>query len=117
MKIMLVNDDGFRARGIQTLGRVLIEAGHEVIICAPDGERSGASHSFSFGRQVTAEPFAENGISCYAISGSPADCAALGLFLLKNDVDMVISCIIMLFPKIIFRIINVIQISIMSYKN
>ena len=91
MKIMLVNDDGCRARGIQTLGRVLIEAGHEVVICAPDGERSGASHSFSFGRKVTAEPFNENGISGYAISGSPADCAALGLFLLKNDVDMVIS--------------------------
>ena len=91
MKIMLVNDDGCRARGIQTLGRVLIEAGHDVVICAPDGERSGASHSFSFGRQVTAEPFSENGVSGYAISGSPADCAALGLFLIDNDVDMVIS--------------------------
>ena len=51
MRIMLVNDDGCHAAGIQTLGRELIKAGHEVTICAPDRERSAASHSFSFSKQ------------------------------------------------------------------
>lgn len=91
MRIMLVNDDGCHADGIQTLARILNDAGHETIICAPSENRSGASHSFSFGRKVKAEPFAENGVSGYAISGSPADCAALGLHLLANKVDFVVS--------------------------
>ncbi len=91
MRIMLVNDDGYKADGIRTLARRLIACGHEVTVCAPAEERSGASHSFSFGRHITAEPFAEDDISGYAISGSPADCAALGLYLLENKVDLVIS--------------------------
>lgn len=88
---MLVNDDGFHAPGIQILARALMKAGHEAVICAPDIERSGASHSFSFGRHITAKPFSENGVFGYAIGGSPADCAALGLHLLDNRVDLVIS--------------------------
>ena len=91
MRIMLVNDDGCHALGIQTLGRVLTEEGHQVTICAPDRERSGASHSFSFGGYISAETFAENGVSGYAIGGTPADCAALGLHLLDDNVDLVIS--------------------------
>ncbi len=91
MRIMLVNDDGYRADGIRTLARALAGAGHRVTICAPDTERSGASHSFSFGRSITARAFDEDGLKGYAISGTPADCAALGLQLMDGDIDLVIS--------------------------
>ena len=90
MRIMLVNDDGYRAQGIRALARALMDAGHEAVICAPDCERSGASHSFSFGRCVNVREFSEDGLSGYAIGGTPADSAALGLQLVEN-VDMVIS--------------------------
>ena len=40
MRIMLVNDDGYRAQGLVTLGRVLIKRGHSVRVCAPDRECS-----------------------------------------------------------------------------
>lgn len=91
MRIMLVNDDGYHAVGIQTLGRALIEAGHQVTVCAPDRERSAAGHSFTFSKPITAEEFSENGVTGYAIGGTPADCASLGLHLLDYQVDMVIS--------------------------
>lgn len=91
MRIMLVNDDGFCANGIQTLGRVLMAAGHQVVICAPDRERSAASHALSVSAPLTASAFSENGLTGYAIDGTPADCAQLGLYLLDNQVDMVVS--------------------------
>lgn len=91
MRIMLVNDDGYRAEGIRTLARRLIKDGHKVTICAPEHERSGASHSFSFGRYLPVKAFDEDGLSGYAIDGSPADSAALGLYLMENAVDLVIS--------------------------
>ena len=91
MRIMLVNDDGCHAVGIQTLGRALIAAGHQVTVCAPDRERSAASHSFTFSKPIEVNKFAENGLTGYAIGGTPADCASLGLHILDNQVDMVIS--------------------------
>lgn len=91
MRIMLVNDDGYKATGIRTLARTFSEAGHDVIVCAPDGERSAASHSFTFSRPVSVREFSEDGISGYAIGGTPSDCGAIGLHILEHKVDMVLS--------------------------
>lgn len=55
MHIMLTNDDGIQALGIRTLARVLSDAGHKVSVCAPDRERSAASHSITLRRALTAE--------------------------------------------------------------
>ena len=44
MNILMSNDDGFHAEGIQTLARMLREAGHRVTIIAPDRNRSAASN-------------------------------------------------------------------------
>ena len=91
MRILLVNDDGYRAPGLRALGHALQEAGHEVVISAPDRERSAASHSFTIRSPLQAKEFREDGLSGYAIDGTPADCARLGLFLLENQVDFVMS--------------------------
>lgn len=91
MHIMLTNDDGIQALGIRTLAQVLSEAGHRVSVCAPDRERSAASHSITLRRPLNAEkvdfPCAE---TAYAADGTPADCARLGLYLIP-EVDLVIS--------------------------
>lgn len=91
MKIMLVNDDGYRAQGLLTLGRALIKRGHSVKVCAPDRERSAASHSFTISSPLKARAFSEDGLEGFAIDGTPADCARLGLYMLGNDVDLTIS--------------------------
>ena len=91
MHLMLVNDDGIRAPGLRAMCEAAVKAGHKVSICAPDEERSAASHSISLRKKMRAVkqdyPGAE---TAYAADGMPADCARLGLYLIP-DVDVVIS--------------------------
>ena len=93
MNILIANDDGFDALGIQILAKKLSEK-HKVYIVAPDSQRSGASHAVSFFNGLTYKKinFDEN-ILCYAISGTPADCVLFGLKKLVSDknIDVVLS--------------------------
>ena len=52
MKILLTNDDGVYSLGIQTLARKLTEKGHEVLVVAPDRERSGCGHAMTLDRPL-----------------------------------------------------------------
>jgi 5'-nucleotidase len=42
VRILVTNDDGVEAPGLRALVRALVAAGHDVVVAAPDGERSGA---------------------------------------------------------------------------
>jgi 5'-nucleotidase len=42
VRILVTNDDGVQAPGLRALARALVDAGHDVVVAAPDGERSGA---------------------------------------------------------------------------
>lgn len=89
MRILLVNDDGIHAPGLRTMYRHLIEAGHKVIVVAPDSEKSATSHSITLRRDIKAKMVAEDQ---WAISGTPVDCVIIALQkILKEPVDMVIS--------------------------
>lgn len=90
MRILLCNDDGYQAMGIQTLAATLRRAGHDVTIVAPHEERSGQSHAMTFFRPVLVRKI--DG-STYSVYGTPADCAFLALHdIFKNtNFDLVIS--------------------------
>lgn len=91
MHIMLVNDDGIYAPGIRAMCDAAIAAGHEVSVCAPDRERSAASHAITLRDALRAEKVDVPGAKvAYAVNGLPADCARLGLYLIPG-VDLVIS--------------------------
>ncbi len=91
MILMLVNDDGIEAKGIRALCEAAVEAGHRVYICAPEEEKSAASHSITLQRSLKARRVSYPGAACaYAVDGTPADCARLGVYLFR-DVDAVIS--------------------------
>ena len=49
MKILLSNDDGILASGLQMLYNLLQELGHEIRIVAPDRQYSGTSHTITLG--------------------------------------------------------------------
>lgn len=92
MKILISNDDGIFAPGIAALVRVFAEAGHEVAVCAPDSQRSAASHSLTIGKAVSVKEMQLEGAVCaYAIGGTPVDCVKLGLLKLCPDCEAVIS--------------------------
>lgn len=93
MRILLTNDDGIFAPGIRALAETFSRAGHQIWVCAPDRERSAASHSATFSRPLHAEPVDfPCAQAAWAADGTPADCASLGLFLARDaGIDMVIS--------------------------
>lgn len=92
MRIMISNDDGIFAPGIDALVKAFSAAGHEVIVCAPDSQRSAASHSLSIGRPISVKkvPF-DGAAQAYAIGGTPADCVKLGMEVLVKGCEAVIS--------------------------
>src|SRR3546814_18730872 len=56
MRVLVSNDDGVDAPGIQALARGLRAAGHEVLLVAPDRDRSGASNSLTLDAPVRVVP-------------------------------------------------------------
>jgi 5'-nucleotidase len=75
MNILLTNDDGISAKGINALYDVLSEK-HNVFIIAPEEERSGSSNAITFKDNIKARTIANNK---FAVEGYPADCVNLGM--------------------------------------
>lgn len=93
MKILLTNDDGIEAPGILALADRLKEQ-HEVYICAPIEQRSGYSHCVTyFHENLYGEKRTIPGIKkAWAINGTPADSAYLGIYAMMDDKpDLLIS--------------------------
>jgi 5'-nucleotidase len=87
-QILLTNDDGIGAPGIDALAEALAELG-EVVIVAPNGERSGASHSISARRPIACEG---RGEGRWSVDGTPADAVIIALHrLLGRKPDLVVS--------------------------
>ena len=93
MNVLLTNDDGIRAPGLAALASAFSGAGHRVFACAPDRERSAASHSGTFNRPLHARAVALPDVErAWSTDGTPADCAQLGLFLAREaGIDLVVS--------------------------
>ncbi len=88
MKILISNDDGVHAIGISTLANELAKIA-EVMVIAPDRNRSGASNSLSIQVPVRVQQL-PNGY--YSVTGTPTDCVHLAVTgLLQTDFDMVVS--------------------------
>lgn len=95
MRVLLTNDDGVYAEGIQALGRVLEkEPGIEAVIVAPERERSASGHAITLHKPLHVNKVDIQGINlpCWSVSGTPADCTKIGvLSLLSERPDMVVS--------------------------
>ncbi len=93
-RILVVNDDGVRSPGIQTLAEALREIADDVIVVAPAENRSGSSHATSSREPLQVEEYRENGVLLgYAVSGFPADAVRFGLLETAKDreIDLVVS--------------------------
>jgi 5'-nucleotidase len=93
MNILLVNDDGIYAPGIQALANVL-KKDHKVYVIAPERQMSGTSHSITFYGYLNYEKLdIIEGVESYVLNGTPSDCTKFGLqIILKGiNIDLVIS--------------------------
>ena len=81
--IVISNDDGIKSAGLKTLYKAVAGLG-DVIIAAPDRERSGASHSLSVIKPIKIKKVKFGTAKAYAVSGTPVDCAKLALLSLAG---------------------------------
>tara|TARA_R110002020_G_scaffold108281_2_gene251089 strand:+ start:78815 stop:79555 length:741 start_codon:yes stop_codon:yes gene_type:complete len=91
MKILVTNDDGIYSPGLMCLAKAAAHYG-EVIVMAPDVEQSSMGQAITSGKPITYKksPIHFEGIEAYRVSGTPADCVALGMHLHEN-IDLVLS--------------------------
>lgn len=92
MRILLSNDDGIHAPGLKALRRALSQVG-EVLVVAPDRERSGTGHGITVHKPLRPQKVEySDGTFGWAVNGTPADCVKLAVEALMSDTpDIVIS--------------------------
>lgn len=88
MKILLSNDDGYFAPGLNILAEHLAKIA-DITVVAPERNRSGASNSLTLDRPLSVKK-ASNGF--FYVNGTPTDCVHIALTGLMSEMpDMVIS--------------------------
>jgi 5'-nucleotidase len=88
MRILLSNDDGYFATGIEVLARTLTDIA-DITVVAPERDRSGASNSLTLDRPLSLRR-APNGF--YFVNGTPTDCVHLAVTGMLDELpDMVVS--------------------------
>jgi 5'-nucleotidase len=87
-RILVTNDDGIHAEGLKALEKSLLPLG-EVIVIAPDSERSATSQSITIHAPLRVHKYDDRH---YSVSGTPADSVIIALHqLLKEKPDLVVS--------------------------
>ena len=87
MKLLLTNDDGIEAPGLQALAAAARGLG-ELVVVAPAGPQSGVSHAVTTEGPLLVDVCGEGR---FAVHGTPADCARVGLHRLCPDAGLVLS--------------------------
>jgi 5'-nucleotidase len=92
MQILLTNDDGIYAPGLEALERELSQLG-DVCVVAPAVEQSGVGHSITFlNPLIVKEVFQHDRHRGWAVEGSPADSVKIGVFeFCPRRPDLVVS--------------------------
>jgi 5'-nucleotidase len=94
MKVLLTNDDGIGATGLNTMRRALLEVpGVELAVIAPDSNRSATARSITTRTPLWVDEIEfQDGTVGYATDGTPVDCvrfAALGL--VEFEPELIVS--------------------------
>jgi 5'-nucleotidase len=89
-RILVTNDDGIHAPGIEVLERIARSLSPDVWTVAPDVEQSGTSHSLTLRRPLRLRKYGERR---YSVDGTPTDCALLAInhVLKERRPDLVLS--------------------------
>lgn len=92
MNILLVNDDGFDAKGLEVMAHALSHFG-KVYVCAPKFHQSAKSHAISIANRILIEKTTnvKYATRTIKVDGTPADCVRVGLKYFDVDFDLVVS--------------------------
>lgn len=76
MRILLTNDDGIHADGLEALERIAAQLSDDVWVVAPEYEQSGASRALTLADPIRVRQLSERR---FATTGTPTDCVMLGV--------------------------------------
>ncbi len=90
MRVLITNDDGIEAAGLDVLEKIATDLTDDVWVVAPDTDNSGASHSLTLAEPLRMRELAKRR---FAVKGTPTDCVIMGVrYILKdNPPDLVLS--------------------------
>ena len=90
MRILITNDDGIHAPGLDVLERIARTLSDDVTVVAPEMDQSGVAHSLSVNDPLRLRKVSE---TRYAVKGTPTDCVIMGLkhVLTDRPVDLILS--------------------------
>ena len=93
MNILITNDDGIQARGLQIISKKL-QKSHNILVVAPDSQKSASSHSITLTSPLIVKEEKVEGVegSCFSVGGTPVDCTKIAITTLaKQKIDLVVS--------------------------
>jgi 5'-nucleotidase len=90
MRILITNDDGIHAEGLNVLERIARTITDDIVIVAPETDQSGVAHSLSLNDPLRLRHV---GPHRYAVKGTPTDCVIMGVrrIMRDNPPDLVLS--------------------------
>lgn len=92
MQILLTNDDGIFAPGLAAIYKELVKIG-DVMVVAPAGSQSGASHSVTLNQPLVCNRINIDGrFTGFSVQGSPADCVKLACMQLhEGQIELLVA--------------------------
>ena len=90
MRILITNDDGIHAEGLQTLENIARALSDDVWVVAPETDQSGVAHSLSLNDPLRLRKINEKR---WAVKGTPTDCVIMGVrhVMEGNRPDLILS--------------------------
>ena len=89
--ILICNDDGVTAPGIQSLIEAVRDLG-EIMVVAPDKPQSGTGHGITLNATLRMQKIREEeGLKVYSCSGTPVDCIKLAIFKMEMKPAIILS--------------------------
>jgi 5'-nucleotidase len=90
MRILITNDDGIEAPGLDALQKIASDLSDDVWVVAPETDQSGAAHSLTLHEPLRLRKLSER---VFAVKGTPTDCVIMGVrhILAEKTPDLVLS--------------------------
>ncbi|HRK25524.1 MAG TPA: 5'/3'-nucleotidase SurE [Beijerinckiaceae bacterium] len=90
MRILITNDDGIHAEGLDSLERIARALTDDVWVIAPESDQSGVAHSLSLNDPLRLRQISEKR---FAVKGTPTDCVIMGIRHVMREArpDLVLS--------------------------
>ncbi len=90
MRILITNDDGIEAPGLDALQKIASDLSDDVWVIAPETDQSGAAHSLTLHEPLRLRKLSER---IFAVKGTPTDCVIMGVrhILTEKTPDLVLS--------------------------